>query len=172
MGGRKEPQMSAIEIYREQMEFTRSRTLSTLDDIARQSNPQSVLAFRPGAGRAPIGWQFLHIAITEELFATERLIEGATPGFAELVPRFKGGSTPDDNVPDLGRIRQVLEESRGHLLATLDKFSEDDLGTIFPWFRERGWNFRRVLQVLCWHEAHHQGQIHLSYNLWKAASPR
>jgi hypothetical protein len=24
-----------------------------------------------------------------------------------------------------------------------------------------------VMQVLAWHEAHHQGQIHLTLNLWQ-----
>ena len=160
--------MSTIAIYKDLIEFNRTRTLSTLDDIAKQPNPAAVLGFRPGPGRAHIAWQFLHVGITEELFATERLIAGATPAYADLAPRFKGGSTPDDDIPELGLIRKVLDESRGHLLATLGKFTDADLPTIFPWFKERGWTFGRVLQVLCWHEGHHQGQAHLSYNIWKA----
>ncbi len=162
--------MSTIAIYKDLIEFNRTRTLTTLDDIAKQPNPAAILGFRPGPGRAHIAWQFLHVGITEELFATERLIAGATPAYADLVPRFKGGSTPDDDIPELGLIRKVLDESRGHLLATLGKFTDADLPTIFPWFKERGWTFGRVLQVLCWHEGHHQGQAHLSYNIWKATN--
>ena len=41
----------------------------------------------------------MHIGITEELFATERLVIGSKAGVCRLVPRFKGGSTPDDEIP-------------------------------------------------------------------------
>ena len=161
--------MSTISIHQEQILFNRTRTLATLDDIAKQPNPTAILGWRPGPGRAHIAWQLMHIGITEELFATERMIEGAKAAYPELVPRFKGGSTPDDNIPDVAQIRTVLEESRKHLLATLGKFTDADLPTIFPWFKERGWPFSRVLQILCWHEAHHQGQAHITHNLWKAS---
>ena len=53
-------------------------------------------------------------------------------------------------------------------MTTLSKFTDADLPTVSPWFKERGWTFARVLQVLCWHEAHHQGQAHITYNMWKA----
>lgn len=161
--------MSTIAVYQAQMEFHRTRTLTTLDDIAKQPNPQAILGWRPGPGRAHIAWQMMHVGITEELFSTERLIEGSTAAYPDLVPRFKGGSTPDDDIPEIGQIRNVLEESRAHLMATLGKFTDADLRTVYPWFKERGMAFERVLQVLCWHEAHHQGQSHITYNLWKAA---
>jgi hypothetical protein len=161
--------MSVVAVYRDQLEFQRTRTLATLDDIARQPDPAAILAWRPGPGRAHVAWQLMHIGITEELFATERLVAGSSPAFPDLVPRFKGGSSPDDDIPDVGQIRRVLDETRGHLCATLDKFTDADLPTIFPWFKERGWTFARVLQVMCWHEAHHQGQAHITYNLWKGA---
>lgn len=161
--------MSVISIYQEQMAFNRTRTLGILDDIAQRTDPAAVLGWRPGTGRAHIAWQLMHVGITEELFATDRLIEGAKAAYPDLVPRFKGGSTPDDAIPDISQIRSVLEESRSHLTKTLGKFTDDDLPTIFPWFKERGWTFARVLQVLCWHEGHHQGQAHITYNLWKAS---
>lgn len=160
--------MSIIAIYKEQMVFNRTRTIATLDDIAKQPNPAAILGWRPGPGRAHIAWQLMHVGITEELFATERLIAGAVAGYPDLVPRFKGGSTPDDLIPDIAQIRTVLQDSRTHLLATLDKFTDADLPTIFPWFKERNLEFTRVLQILCWHEPHHQGQAHITYNLWKA----
>ena len=162
--------MSVISIYLRQMEFHRTRTLTTLDDIAKQPDPVAILGWRPGPGRAHIAWQLMHIGVTEELFATERLIEGTQVAYPDLVPRFKGGSVPDDILPEIGQIRNVLDEARGHLMATLEKFTDADLPTIYPWFKERGWTFERVLQVICWHEAHHQGQAHLTYNLWKSAN--
>jgi uncharacterized damage-inducible protein DinB len=161
--------MSIIDVYKGQMEWNRMRTIATLDDIAKQENPAIALGYRPGPGRAHIAWQLMHVAVTEELFATERLIEGAKAAYPDLVPRFKGGSTPDDDIPEIGQIREVLTESRKHVLATLDKFTDADLSTIFPFFKERGWTFSRVLQVLSWHEGHHQGQAHITLNLYKAA---
>jgi hypothetical protein len=161
--------MSIIAVYKDQMEWNRMRTLATLDEIAKQTNPALVLGYRPGPGRAHIAWQLMHVGITEELFATERLVPDAKAAYPDLVPRFKGGSTPDDDIPELDKIRQVLTDSRKHVLATLDKFTDADLPTIFPFFKERGWPFSRVLQVLCWHEGHHQGQAHITFNLWKAA---
>ena len=158
--------MSAIDVYLQAMDFNRTRTLATLDDIAKQADPAAVLGWRPGAGRAHIAWQLMHIGITEELFGTERLF-GRTPAYAEMVPRFKGGSTPDDDIPSVALIREVLEQSRVHLKAALAQFTDDDLGVIPDWFKERGWNLARVLQVVCWHEGHHQGQAHITLNLWK-----
>lgn len=158
--------MSAIDVFLQAMDFNRTRTIATLDEIAKQSDPVAVLCWRPGPGRAHIAWQLMHVGITEELFGTERLF-GRPPAYADLVPRFKGGSTPDDDIPSLALIREVLEESRTHLKAALGQFTDDDLGVIPDWFKERGWNLARVLQVVCWHEGHHQGQAHITLNLWK-----
>lgn len=158
--------MSTIAVYLRSLEFGRTRTLLTLDEVARQSDPQAVLGYRPGPGRAHIGWQLAHIAITEELFATERLF-GRTPPHNDLVPRFKGGSVPDDDILPLDTIRELLTDSRSQLLSALSGFTDQDLGVIPDAFKERGWTLERILQVLVWHEAHHQGQAHLTLNLWK-----
>ena len=146
--------------------FNRLRTLTTLDAIAALPDPAAVLGWRPGPGRAHIAWQLMHVGITEELFATERLF-GLPPAFADLVPRYKGGSTPDDNIPSVDEIRSVLTQSREHLLAALPKLTEADLTRIPDAFKERGWTVATVLNVLTWHEAHHQGQAHITLNLWK-----
>lgn len=159
--------MSTIAIYLRAIEFNRTRTLATLEEVGKQADPQGVLGYRPGPGRAHIAWQLCHIGITEELFATERLF-GRTPAYSDLVPRFKGGSTPDDNIPALETILEVLSESRSHLINALTGFTDEDLSVIPDAFRERGWSLERILQVLTWHEAHHQGQAHLTLNLWKA----
>lgn len=160
--------MSVIEVITRSWGFNRQRTLATLEAVGKLPDPQVALGWRPGPGRAHIAWQLVHVGITEELFATERLL-GRPPEFAELVPRFRGGSTPDDNVPDLSLIRRILDTSRQHLLATVATFSESDLQTIPEPFRERGWTLDTVLRVLAWHEPHHQGQAHITLNLFKAA---
>lgn len=160
--------MSYIENVRSVYEMNRDRTLATLDTIAEMENPQDVLTWQPGPGRAHIGWQLMHIAVTEELFATERLLD--TPsGMSELNDRFRGGSTPDANVPPLDEIRSALAATREHLFATSDKFSDADLDIIPAPLQERGWTLKKTLQIICWHEAHHQGQAHLTLNLYKAS---
>lgn len=161
--------MSTISVYLRSIEFNRSRTLQTLDEIAKRPDAQQALGFRPGPGRAPIAWQFCHVAITEELFATERLF-GRTPAYSDLVPRFKGGSVPDDDILPIDRIREMLVETRTHLINALSGFTDQDLEVIPDAFRERGWTLERILQVLIWHEAHHQGQAHISLNILKSQS--
>ena len=161
--------MSTIATMINAWEFNRTRTLGLLDQVEKTGKSDAVLAFRPGKGRAQIAWQIMHIGITEELFATHRL-KGTDPSFSELVPRFKGGSTPDDNIPTLAHIRDVLTHSREHLLKTINTFSEGDLLTIPPNFAERGWTIGQLLNVIAWHEGHHQGQAHITLNLWKAGN--
>lgn len=160
--------MNVIRLFQEIWEFNRTRTLGTLDAIAAMPDPQKVLGWRPGPGRAHIAWQIVHIGITEELFATERL-KSTPAAWPDLVPRFKGGSTPDDDVPQLSQIREILTLSREHLIATFDTYTDADLATVPEVFRERNWTLRRVLEVLNWHETHHQGQAHITLNLYKAS---
>src|SRR5688500_18271233 len=108
--------MSTIHSIIAACQFNRTRTLGLLDRIEQEANPQQLLAWRPGPGRAHIAWQLAHIGITEELFATERLEREMDSPFRDLIPRFKGGSTPDDDVPSAAQIRQILEQSRSRLL--------------------------------------------------------
>ncbi len=162
--------MSSIHSMTEAMGFFRVRTLATLDRIAQEKEPAKVLGWRPGPGRAHVAWQLMHIGITEELFATERLCPGTSPAWADLVPRFKGGSTPDENIPTLDEIRRVLDQSRQHLLEALGTFRDIHLGVIPEALKERKLTLLDVLHILPWHEAHHQGQSHITLNLYKAAN--
>lgn len=161
--------MNIFDIYIESYRFYRGRTLALLDDIEKQSDPQRVLAWRPGPGRAHVGWQLMHIAITEEIFATERLAPHKTGTWTELWPRFRGGSTPDDDVPSAATIRSTLGTAREHLLVTLGEYTEDRLGEIPEALKARNLTVRDVLSIIGWHEAHHQGQAHITLNLYKAA---
>ena len=164
--------MSTVQTLANVWKFNRTRTLGLLDKIEQEPDPQKVLGWRPGPGRAHLAWQLTHIGITEELFATERLVPGTKPAYADLVPRFKGGSTPDDEIPPAALIRQVLTESREHLLATITRFGDKDLGTIHEFFKDRKMSLLDVLHIIAWHEPHHQGQGHISFNLYKAAQSK
>src|SRR5947209_4606777 len=112
--------MSTTQTLLKTYEFNRGRTLDLLSTIEKMPNPQAVLAWRPGPGRAHIGWQLMHVGITEEIFATERLAPEKPAAFVELWPRFRGGSTPDDDVPSAETIRRILGETRAHLGVNID----------------------------------------------------
>lgn len=159
---------TAVEHFIKSYEFNRGRTLDLLAGIEKLPNGQAALAWRPGPGRAHIAWQLMHIGVTEDVFASERLAQ--KPGkFPDLWPRFRGGSTPDEDVPPADTIRRVLAESRAHLLATLAEYDDSRLEEIPEGLKQRGWTVRTVLSVIGWHEAHHQGQAHITLNLYKAA---
>ncbi len=160
--------MSTIQTFAKSYEFYRGRTLGLLDTIEKLPNPQEVLAWRPGPGRAHIGWQLTHIGITEEIFATERLAPQKAARWKDLWPRFRGGSTPDDQVPKAKEIREILSGARSDLLSTLTDYTDARLGEIPPPLAERKLTLLDVLYILGWHEAHHQGQAHITLNLWKA----
>jgi uncharacterized damage-inducible protein DinB len=161
--------MSTIAVLTKSFAFNRARTLATLDEIEKLSNPDAALAFRLGPGRAHIGWQLLHIGITEELFATERLAPDKPPKWTDLWPRFRGGSQVDDDVPTGTMIREILTEARERLLDTLSTYSDDRLGEIPPPLAQRKLTFHDVLHILSWHESHHQGQAHAMLNSYRAS---
>lgn len=153
-----------IEAY----QFNRTRTSGLLDTIEQDGNLDRALGWRPAEGRAHIAWQLMHIGITEELFAAKRLVVGRPAHFEELWPRFQGGSSVDDTIPEVGTIREVLAQSREHLLDTIALIDESTLDQVPEGWQERGLPLKVILQVISWHESHHQGQAHLTYNLFKA----
>ncbi len=157
--------MSRTEM-RKQMEFVRKKTLELLDTIAKQPDAARILGWRPGAGRAHIAWQLMHIAATDDRHLNVR-IRGGEAVRPDLVQRFAGGSTPDDNIPGIDEIRRYLGERRTAMLELLDKAADEEMAkkpyenspyTLEEWFR-----------VWAWHEAHHHGQAHLTLNLYRAS---
>ena len=99
--------MSTLHSLIAAIQFNRTRTLGLLDRVEKEPEPVRALGYRPGPGRAHIAWQLMHIGITEELFATERLTSEQKAAWPDLVPRFKGGSTPDDDIPSPTLIRVI-----------------------------------------------------------------
>ena len=160
--------MSTLDTLIKSYEFNRVRTLGLLNRAEQEADPREPLGWRPAEGRAHVAWQLMHIGVSEEIFATERLAPHKAGTFTELWPRFRGGSTPDDDIPSADEIRRVLNEGREHLLDSLSQFDEDNLGDIPEAFKERGLTLLDVLHILGWHEGHHQGQAHITLNLYKA----
>ncbi len=159
--------MSVIANHLQAYRYNRTKTIGLLDKLEQEGNSKA-LGWRPGAGRAHIAWQLMHVAVTEEIFATERLNPSKPGSFTELWPRFRGGSTPDDMIPSISEIREILQSGREHLEDTLSGYSDSRLAEIPPPLKERALTVLDVLHIISWHESHHHGQAHLTYNLFKA----
>ncbi len=161
--------MTTFDLFAGAYTLHRKRTLGLLEQVEQFPDPLAVLGWRPGVGRAHIAWQLMHVGVTEELFASERLAPDKPGSFTELWPRFRGGSTPDDDIPPAAEIRRVLAAGREHLLETLSLFNDANLGDIPESLKARSLTLLDVLHILGWHEAHHQGQAHITLNLYKAS---
>ena len=147
-------------------QMNRERTNALISELRDEPNPDEALGWQPGDGRAHIGWQLMHIAVTEAVIAKERLTqEGANLG--ELAERFGRGSTPDANVPSLDEICGTLASTRETLIETTRTIADEELQTIRPGLEPRGWTVQKALQIISWHEAHHHGQAHITLNLYR-----
>jgi uncharacterized damage-inducible protein DinB len=149
------------------LDFSRARLLGILEKIEQSGQDTAkVLAWRPGPGRAHIAWQAMHCAATHDKYLNVGL-KGGKPNDEALCVQYAGGSTPsDENIPDLGTIRAALE-------GTYSAF-RDYCAALPPAELDRktasGRTIGESIMLLTWHEAHHQGQIHLTWNLYKAAN--
>ncbi len=159
--------MSDLKTILSLLDFTRERLVGSLDGIAKSGQDvQQVLGWRPGVGRAHIAWQAMHCAATHDKYVNVR-IQGGVPNDPSLCESFAGGSTPsDENVPTLSSILEKLAVNFNAFKAFLNSA---DLAKVtdFPNNIQRTTGESAIL--LAWHEAHHQGQIHLTWNLYKAA---
>ena len=155
----------SMAVLLEVLDYNRQKTLGFLDTIAKRQDAAKVLGWRPGPGRAHIAWQLMHIAATDDRHVHVRMT-GGQPQNAEYVRRFAGGSTPDDNIPTIDEIRSYLASQRQAIAAHLSKLPADKLDTKPN--DQAPWTYREWPKVLLWHEAHHQGQAHLTLNLYKA----
>ncbi len=159
--------MGTIEILSKSFEFNRGRTLATLDEIAKLPDPQAALDFRLGPGRAHVAWQFMHIGVTEDIFAN--YLTPDHPGrLTDLWAHYRGGSTAAETVPDLAQIRDVLDAGRTSLSAALATYTDAQLNDTPPQLAAKGWTFLTVLHIIGWHEGHHQGQAHATLNAFRA----
>jgi hypothetical protein len=151
---------------RKHLEFARKKTLDLLEGIAKQPNAAAILAWRPGPGRAHIAWQLMHIAATDDRHVNLR-IRGGQAKEPEYERRFAGGSTPDDSIPTIDEIRRYLGERRAGLLELLEKTKDEDFAK--KPYETSPYSLEEWFRVWVWHEGHHQGQAHLTLNLYKNA---
>jgi hypothetical protein len=152
------------------LDFARGRLLASLTTIEKSGeDPAQVLAWRPGPSRAHIAWQAMHCCATHDRYLNVRIL-GGQPIDPAMCDAFAGGSTPsDDNVPSIELIRTNLLTHFTHLKNYVAAASAADLARVqdFPNNVQR--SIGESILLLTWHETHHQGQIHLTWNLYKAA---
>ena len=153
--------MSYTDFLIAQIELNRKKTVATLERAAEAG----ALDWRPGEGKAHVAWQVMHTAATEESFAGERLTTAGLKN-AETVDAYRHGSTPQDAVPSVDEVKAYLTESRATLVETIRGLDESKLDDVPEQMSDRGWSLRDALQLICWHECHHQGQAHITMNLF------
>jgi len=154
------------------MQMVRQRLLGSLEAIEKNGRDVGeVLSWRPGVGRAHIGWQAMHCAATHDKYLNV-FIRGGSPVDEKMVAAFGGGSVPsDENVPGLGEIRGALEKNLRAFTDYVKGLNAGDLGRMVgPADRRR--TLGEAIEMIIWHEAHDQGQIHLTWNLYQAGHPK
>ena len=152
------------------LDMSREWLLAILEKIEKSGQePAKVLAWRPGPGRAHIGWQAMHCAATHESYFSKSILQ-QPPKHADLIANFGGGTTPSDtNVPTLAMIRETLASTIAPIRKFLSEQTPQSLERQMPGPGGKMRSIGEIIVLLNWHEAHHQGQIHLTWNLYKAS---
>jgi hypothetical protein len=153
------------------LDFSRARLLGSLDAIEKSGQDlQKVLLWRPGAGRAHLAWQFLHCAATHDRYLNVRLL-GGTEKDPAFCAAFAGGSKPaDDTRTSAAEIRTKLEQNYAPFRTFVGGLSPADMGKMLSFPNGASRSMGEAIMLMAWHEAHHQGQIHLTWNLYNVRS--
>ncbi len=160
---------AAVETLLAMADFTRARLLGTLDVIEKSGQPEAqVLSWRPGPGRAHLGWQFMHCAATHHKYLKLNVLKEPVTEEA-LVSHYGGGSVvrDGDGVTFAG-IRSALEKHFAVFRNWVGGMTDAELAAEVAGPGGKPRSLREVVILLIWHEAHHQGQIHLTWNCYKA----
>ena len=152
------------------LEFSRMRLLGILDAIEKSGqDPTKVLGWRPGPGRAHIAWQAMHCAATHDIYLNKGIHQG-TPKDTDLVAGYSGGTTPSDvNIPSFVVIRQKLAATYEPFKKFTAEQTTESLAKQIPAGAGKTRSIAEAILLMTWHESHHQGQIHLTWNLYKEA---
>jgi DinB superfamily len=151
-------------------DFCRNRLIGTLDALEKSGQDSAALmAWRPGPKRAHFAWQFMHCAATHDKYCNSYLL-GKSPTDEKLVAAYGGGSTPvDDNIPSISLVRETLVTHFNHYRAYVAQCSSNELARTYKLPNGMERSVGDSILLLAWHEAHHQGQIHLMWNLYQAS---
>ncbi|MCB1167651.1 MAG: DinB family protein [Leptospiraceae bacterium] len=146
-----------------QMEFNRSVTLKDLDDIEKTGKADQALRWSVSPEHAPVGWHFMHLASTEDKFAS--MMSGKPLVSEKLAEQFSSGQDANRDVPSLPEVRRYLQDSRQALVAAIQDFDYNRLDEKPA--PDARFDFKTMLKVIVFHEPHHQGQAHATFNLYK-----
>ncbi|HNE21515.1 MAG TPA: DinB family protein, partial [Leptospiraceae bacterium] len=128
-----------------QMEFNRAATDHLLDELEKTGKADEALAWRAGTNRAPLGWQLMHLAASEDRQAT-RL--GAQSLISEKYAEdFKSGKPAVSFIPKLPYVRQYLKDSRASLQKAIRDFDMSKMDQKVP---ETDNTFRKLFQIILW----------------------
>ena len=94
-------------------------------------------------------------------------MKAGQPKEPEYVRRFAGGSVPDDQTAGAGRHPPLPGANVARSCSSICAALETAQLTTKP-NAEAPWVYEEWFQVLAWHEAHHHGQAHLTFNLYRA----
>ena len=153
------------------LDFAHARVLGSLDAIAASKEPpEEVLIWRPAKNRAHIAWQALHCAATNDKYLNVNIKGLPQPQTPDLVQRYGGGSVPsDEGQPTLSAIRAALQGSFSPLREYTAGLSPAETERVVgPADRQR--RIGDSIILLAWHYAHHQGQLHLTWNMYRQAN--
>jgi hypothetical protein len=151
-------------------EYNRNRLVGSLDAIEKSGHDAGkVLGWRPGAKRAHLAWQFLHCAATHDKYLNTYLL-GKSPTDEKLIAGFGGGSTPiDDGIPTFSAVRETLAKFYAPFRSYIASTTPTELARKYTLPNGTERSVGESILLLAWHEAHHQGQIHLTWNLYQAS---
>ena len=154
-----------------QVDFARSKLLASLDAIEEGAGAdlQKALAWRPAPGRAHVAWQAMHCAASHHKYLHLRYLGRAEPTDRQLCADFAAGSVPSDaNVPDLATIRATLARTFDEYRAYAAGAGAAELARVLTMPNGQQRTVGESIQLMAWHESHHQGQIHLTWNCYQA----
>ncbi len=148
-----------------QLAFSRKSTLRLLEEIEKTGRPDEVLRFRAHPKAAPLGWQLMHLAATEDRMANQAFARRPLISTA-WTEQFRSGKPAGPQVPPFAEVKRYLTESRAALEKSIREFPLSRLDTKPT--PDARFDFRTSLHVLAYHEPHHQGQAHATFNIFRA----
>ena len=137
-------------------------TFRLLGEIQKTGKADQVLRWSAGE-HAPIGWHLMHLAASEDRFA---VMLGA-PGLVSesYSTKFSSGKDAARDVPSASAVKKYLDDTRASLIQALESFDLSRIGEKPA--ADAPFDYGTIIKILSFHEAHHQGQAHATFNLYK-----
>ena len=148
-----------------QMSYNRNLTREVISGMEKTGQFEAALRFRPPTGRAPIAFQLMHIAAADDVLLAENLAL-RPPISAAFIDQYARGKPSAAVHPTRAVIEEYLSKTSKALRAHIKGMRAAELDRK-PHPKAWGTNYE-MLQNVVFHEAHHQGQAHLTLNIFRA----